>query len=409
VLPQGVPFVEAIDYLRQKVPLPSGAWTDLWQGMHARAFVVAGANTAALVEDFHGAVQAAISEGRSLAQFREDFDRIVAAHGWSYNGKRGWRSAVIYNTNLRMAQSAGRWGQASRVAARKRAQGETLYIRYLAVLDSRTRPAHRAWHDIILPIDHAFWETHWPPNGWNCRCTIQVLTGRQMRRQGLEVTPEDDLPSFGDRPVRIRSADGDRMVTAPTGIDAGFAYNPGVAGFGRGPDLVAMEDHGPWTALASPFGDRPANPAPPDPKPTTARLGDRAEDEEGLRQALRAGIGGDEVVLVDPLGARTRIGQAIVDHILQDPDRRGGREPFFPLIPDLIQDPSEIWIGWAQNRVSGRVALRRRYYRAFEFGSSRAFSLVADQDGGTWSGFTVIPGTARRLQSVRSGLRIFAD
>ena len=49
-------------------------------------------------------------------------------------------------------------------------QGQKVNLRYVAVLDARTRPEHRAWHGLILPIDHPLWDTHYPPNGWGCRC-----------------------------------------------------------------------------------------------------------------------------------------------------------------------------------------------------------------------------------------------
>jgi uncharacterized protein with gpF-like domain len=33
-------------------------------------------------------------------------------------------------------------------------------------MDGRTRPMHAAWHNTVLPFDHPFWKTHYPPNGW---------------------------------------------------------------------------------------------------------------------------------------------------------------------------------------------------------------------------------------------------
>ncbi len=38
--------------------------------------------------DFRAAVDKAISQGTTLAEFRKDFDTIVAKYGWSYNGSR---------------------------------------------------------------------------------------------------------------------------------------------------------------------------------------------------------------------------------------------------------------------------------------------------------------------------------
>jgi SPP1 gp7 family putative phage head morphogenesis protein len=217
--PFAVDPLEAIAYLLRKLNIPTETWTDIWQEAHAAAFVVAGAQSDALLNDFHEAVNRAIAEGRTLEQFREDFDRIVAEHGWSYNGSRNWRSRVIFQTNLRLAYAAGRWEQIDRLKARRP------YLRYVAVMDERTRPLHAAWHNTVLPVDHPWWDTHFPPNGWNCRCTVQSLGERDLARYGLAVSAEAP-PS----PLVAKAVKGRGIVMVPEGIDPGFAYNPGKAG-----------------------------------------------------------------------------------------------------------------------------------------------------------------------------------
>ena len=119
VEPFAVDPIEAIEFQRDKLALPTRDFTDVWEGQHARAFVVAGAQNEALLADFQEAVRRNIEEGRTLEQFRADFDKIVAEHGWSYKGKRGWRTRVIFNTNLRTAYAAGRWKQIQRVKGRR--------------------------------------------------------------------------------------------------------------------------------------------------------------------------------------------------------------------------------------------------------------------------------------------------
>ena len=76
-----------------------------------------------------------------------------------------------------------------------------------------------------------------------------------------------------------------------------------------------------------------------------ARPGSRVAegDGEALRRRMREAVGGDRTVLVDPTGAQVSVGQEIVKHILEDPERiKSGRECWFPLIPELIERPQEI-------------------------------------------------------------------
>lgn len=393
-------MTEAIAHLRQKVRLPTRTWTDLWEGMHARAFVVAGAMKDELVADFHQAILKAIEKGTTLAEFRKDFDRIVQAHGWSYRGGRGWRSAVIYNTNLRMAHASGRWAQIQRLKDRRP------YLRYSAVLDGRTRPDHRAWHGTVLPADHGWWTTHYPPNGWNCRCTVQQLSAADVERLGYRVSDEAPVVEMEER--QVNTPGGQVTVRAPKGIDTGFGYNAGEAAWGRGQQAVALERHGGWEPLDAPGGRRPVLPGRLQAELPRAAIGGQAGgNEERLREMLRRALGGDEAIFTDPTGARTVVGQAIVDHMLADRLRFDGREAYFPFIRELVETPAEIWVGFARDLKSGRVSIRRRYVKLLRIKDDRHVTLVADQVGGQWAGMTFFRGGVDYLDTLRSGLRIY--
>lgn len=404
-----VPFQEAIDFYRQKIRLGTRAWTDVWQGMHARAFVVAGAQSEALVGDFHDAVTRAIAEGRTLADFRQDFDRIVRTHGWSYKGGRNWRSRVIFDTNMRMAYASGRWQQIQRVKARRP------FLRYVQIQRETARPEHAAWHGLILPVDHPFWQTHYPPNGWHCGCSVQQLSQRDLDRLGFTVSA--DAPPVDLVGRTVRTPDGPVTLQVPRGIDPGFSYNVGEAAWGRGAQALAAERHGAWEALSAPGA--PAGPLPPLPvdRPK-ARLGHQVAvgDEAGLRQALRDALGGaDEVVLTDPAGQRVLVGQGIADHVVADPAARWtGREAFWPLIREVVEDPAEVWIGFARSAASGRVDVRRRYVKLVdvgrdEAGRDRTVGVIADVDHGMWSALTAFHGRAGRTAGapLRNGLLVY--
>jgi hypothetical protein len=97
--------------------------------------------------------------------------------------------------------------------------------------------AHRKWvslssgdaHGVILPIDHPWWRTHYPPNGWNCRCTAVQRGPRDLRREGWTVSAEP--PPGGVERRTIKTPEGRIAVEVPEGIDPGFAYNVGKSGW----------------------------------------------------------------------------------------------------------------------------------------------------------------------------------
>lgn len=397
--PKPVHFQEAIDFFRQKVQLPTRAWTDLWQGQHARAFVVAGATKEALVGDLYNAVAKAIEKGTTLAEFRKDFDRIVQTHGWSYKGGRGWRTATIFNTNMRMAYSAGRWEQAQRLKARRP------YGRYVHTPSANERKEHADWHGTIVPLDDPWVSTHWTPNGWGCKCAWQTLSEREAKAMGY--LPGTPAPTVEWEDVPVNTPSGPVNVRTPKGIDPGFGYNVGEAAWGRGAQSLAMERHGEWEQMFAPGQPTPAGPlqaiAP------AGRLGQQAPkgDEARLRELLRNALGGDSRIMTDPIGGRVLLGQGLADHIMEDVEKRWGREGYFPLLPELVEDPQEIWVGWTQNNASGRVTMRRRYVRLLDMGKDKTFGLVADADGGMWSGLTVFHGAPSGLKNLRRGLRVY--
>ena len=114
---------------------------------------------------------------RSWPQFRKEALTISR----DYNVK--WLRAEHTTARLQAA-GANKWNS-FRAAAESHPN-----LRYSAVNDRRTRPQHRAWHAIVRPIDDPFWDTHFPPNGWRCRCTAYQTDQRASDIPGSIEQPD---------------------------------------------------------------------------------------------------------------------------------------------------------------------------------------------------------------------------
>lgn len=400
ISPQAVTFDQAIDFYREKIQLPTKRWADLWQGQHARAFTVAGATKAELLADLYSAVEQGLSEGITPGDFRKQFDDIVQRHGWDHKGSAAWRSGIIFNTNMRTSYQAGRYKQMKDpdvVKARP-------YWMYDAVNDNRTRAQHKEWDGLVLAHDDPWWETHYPPNGWGCRCRVRNLSDREMERRGLKVAkaPEEGSYEWTD-PVTGEVHD------VPMGIDPGWAYNVGEAAWGREfSKTVIAKAEGPWVDL-DPRGPAAFNRPEriPAREISAKQLEKPAQNAAGLRKALRDAIGGDEAMLADPTGETVLINQAMVDHMLEDPSRQDGREAYFPLIRQLIEDPYEIWVNFVKSEETGKVAIRKKYVTAVRVDKNRVVGLVAQVKEGSWESFSFFRGGMTGAGNLRRGRLLY--
>ena len=74
-----------------------------------------------------------------------------------------------YNYAEASAEMAARWEDFEE-------NGDDYYLQYRTAGDDKVRPEHAALHGVTLPMSDSFWDEYYPPNGWNCRCTVvQVL------------------------------------------------------------------------------------------------------------------------------------------------------------------------------------------------------------------------------------------
>lgn len=209
------PFAEQIAFFKQKLNLPTARWDDIRRQAHDRAFISAGAMQADLLNDLHTAMLRRIKDGRGLEAFRAEFAEVVRKNGWTgWTGQgttlgEAWRTRVIYETNMLTSYAAGRWQQLTHPDLLKVAP----YWKYHhadGVL--HPRPLHQSWNNLVLPWDHPFWKTHYPPNGWGCHCYIIPVDAAEYARAVQEgrTTPPEGWESG-------------------VGIDTGFDYAPGAS------------------------------------------------------------------------------------------------------------------------------------------------------------------------------------
>jgi len=198
---KGMPFEEAVEFFRDKIPMTAAEYQTLVAevGAYANslAFTVSRIASADLLQDLHGEVLKALEEGGTFFEFREGIDEIMARRGWE--GMTPYRLDNIFRTNNQTAYNVGRHKQMKAVAARRP------FWEYDAVNDTNTRPSHLAHDGKVYHHEHPFWNAWYPTNGYRCRCRVNSISRKEMEAEGLkEETQATDLlpdPGFRDNPA----------------------------------------------------------------------------------------------------------------------------------------------------------------------------------------------------------------
>lgn len=110
-----------------------------------------------------------------------------------------------YNFIASSAEMAAKWETFA-------ADGDRYNLQYRTHHDDRVRPEHAALDGVTLPPSDPFWAEFYPPNGWNCRCTVV-----QVRPSKYPATDREEAVRRGNEALQRDTR----------GL---FRFNPGIEG-----------------------------------------------------------------------------------------------------------------------------------------------------------------------------------
>ncbi|GJD93329.1 phage head morphogenesis protein [Methylobacterium iners] len=216
---------------------PSFSWLDIWGEEHAHAFTVAKAVDVELLGVMRDSIKRAIDNGQGFENWRAALKPELERIGWGKprlvadpTGERPDRKVdftapgrlqTIFSSNMRAARAAGQW---ERIQRTKEALPYLLYVRTTSLAP---RDQHLRWAGTILPADDPWWRTHFPPNGWRCKCAVRQVSRFEREDKLGQPGFSDERPALDEKPFLNRRTG--EIVRVPDGIDPGWAHNPGLA------------------------------------------------------------------------------------------------------------------------------------------------------------------------------------
>ncbi len=440
----GLPPAEAISYLKGKGFTFSWDWQDVWQEAHTKAFTVAKALRLDVLQDIHAELVKAKETGTTFRDFKKNLQPMLEAKGWwgrqlVGDGQGGaesvqlgspWRLKTIFETNMQTAFEAGNYKQNLENAS------DRPYWMYSAVGDKRTRPAHNALNGLVFRYDDPFWQTHHPPNGFRCRCSVRALDGDgyQAKLKAGEVA----LRSTTGLNPTATLADQERLISKRTGEmapvtvlkttdrlggkltmspDVGWNYNPGRAWTKPftpapyDPDTAgSIKTIGGAFHARRPISELPDKQLTPDMLLPSHQTSGWSETEYVNRF-----LGEFGAQIGRPTVYRDVINDALVisDSLFLDRQAnklkvfRADREIYLKLLADTIKDPAEIWLTPVE--AIGHQRLCKRYIGIYKAGDRiEGGFVIFDLIDGMWHGTTVFsPERMAYLDKQRAGVLLY--
>lgn len=240
---------QAVAYLKSKGYAVTWNWQEMRDQAHDQAFTVAKAMRLDLLSDIRSALETALQDGQTLKQFITMLQPTLESQGWwgqqvivdsdgvgelvQLGSPR--RLKAIYQTNLQSAYMAGR------KATMEETTDTHPYWMYVAILDGKTRPSHRALHGQVFRHDDPIWASIFPPNGFNCRCRVVALTESAVKRRGLRIVSSEGNMFTETVETGVNKRTGEIRTAEVTGLrttdaagkfvtfrtDPGFNHAPG--------------------------------------------------------------------------------------------------------------------------------------------------------------------------------------
>lgn len=229
-----VPPEQAIAFFKAKGLRPTFSYADMLGEAHDHAFTVAKMMNVDMLAQVRASLDSALANGTPFKEWADGLIPILQSGGWwgrkevtdpltggtivAQLGSPA-RLETIFRTNMQSAYAAGQWQEIT-------AQADVApFLMYDAVDDLRTRPMHAAWDRTVLPVTSGWWKTHYPPNGWNCRCGVIQLAAEDLA--GLGLKPAAEPPEDGTYLWQNPRTGHVRKV--PNGLDPGFDKNAGIS------------------------------------------------------------------------------------------------------------------------------------------------------------------------------------
>lgn len=215
---------EAMDFIRSKPIVSQRVFNRMLPELKARAFVIAGVESATVMQHIRDRLADLPAGGDwneikkdiagKMSPFLDDGDEAMIASTR--------RAELMLRTHGFQAYQAAQYNVMQEV------KDAMPYWQYMTMEDDGVRPAHAALDGLILPADSPFWQNHFPPWDWGCRCQVVPVTEDDF--EDVRSGRSDYGRALSDGELRILERENRLALPSGNVISVASDYQKGRAG-----------------------------------------------------------------------------------------------------------------------------------------------------------------------------------
>ena len=317
--------------------------TEALNAFRANAFEVAGVTCQETLAMLKEEAEKAFTEGITFSQWRDNIELK------GFKADNPYHLRTNFETAVNAAYMAREWNELQKV------KDSFPYLKYVTINDDRVRESHRVLHGLIYHQDDPFWDENYPPNGWNCRCSVRPMSEADAKAD----------PNFGEK------ADPYTIPTHPN-----FKKNCAKEG-----EIIKLDDKKIDKATNSINSVKLPDPEtyPSEPIKHIVKIPDTATKKDVIK-TMGEGIGDRVVtdVFKFPVQLASEKANKFEYYGIEDLKKR---TRYIKNIDDILQNPTEVWLDTAKKGEKRLIYVKKYIDNQTDTPSKNLVALTEFKDG----------------------------
>lgn len=233
-----VPHEEAIAFIKSKPAVSRDVFDKFIPELKARAFTITGVESANVLQKVRDRI-ADLPAGANWDDVKNDIVKDLSPWLVDENAtdkeRDGQLMGAVRRAELLLRTHGFQAYQATQYDVMTRQREVFPFWQYMTMEDEAVRDEHKALDGLILPADSPFWQDHYPPWDWGCRCQVVSITaeeeaGVRDQESGYGFTLSDAQKELLETGGILDTGDmHPTNVSSPSasGKEGAFQWNPG--------------------------------------------------------------------------------------------------------------------------------------------------------------------------------------